>query len=220
VLAVAATDNRDALAGFSNFGVRSVHVAAPGVKVFSTSKNGGYESLSGTSMATPHVAGIAALLLSADSTLTPTQVKERLIRSSDPVRGLARKVQARGRVNAERAFLNLESPPAGPIDSQWRVVDRLIESDHPYGNAKNQTFEVVVPGAKYLRVVFEKIDVEKNYDKITIESPSEGALEVLTGKLENHVSEYVEGEKLVIRLTSDSSIDGFGFKIDRIQVVE
>src|SRR5262245_19984161 len=55
VIAVAATDSKDALSGFSNYGVNTVDIAAPGVSIASTYSNGGYVYLDGTSMATPHV---------------------------------------------------------------------------------------------------------------------------------------------------------------------
>jgi subtilisin family serine protease len=104
VVSVAATTNRDALASFSNYGRRSVHVAAPGKHILSTIRDGRYAYFSGTSMATPHVAGVAALIWSAHPEWTAAEVKARLIRTSTRVYALKKKVRARGRINAHRAF--------------------------------------------------------------------------------------------------------------------
>lgn len=73
---VAATDINDNYAANSNHGP-CVDIAAPGMGITTTWLNGGTATLSGSSMATPHVAGAAALLLSAE-TLTPTEVAQRL----------------------------------------------------------------------------------------------------------------------------------------------
>lgn len=74
VMAVGATDNTDHLAGFSNYG-DALDVVAPGVNIFSTLWNNSYTYLSGTSMATPHVAGVAALVLSLHPEYTNVQVE-------------------------------------------------------------------------------------------------------------------------------------------------
>jgi hypothetical protein len=62
VISVAATDHNDDLASFSNYGLRTVHVGAPGKSILSTWPGNTYNTISGTSMATPHVTGLAALL--------------------------------------------------------------------------------------------------------------------------------------------------------------
>ncbi len=103
VIAVAAVDNQDALASFSNFGATSVHLGAPGVRVLSTVPHGGYDSFSGTSMATPHVSGAAALLLSR-CTLTTAAVKAAILNHVDPTSALAGRTITGGRLNVANAL--------------------------------------------------------------------------------------------------------------------
>ena len=77
VVSVAATDNRDQRASFSNANA-DVEVAAPGVDILSTWNNGGYNTISGTSMATPHVAGVTAVIRSRYPTATASQIVAKL----------------------------------------------------------------------------------------------------------------------------------------------
>ncbi|MFI5346693.1 MAG: S8 family peptidase [Elusimicrobiota bacterium] len=86
-IAVAAGDNNDQLADFSSRGPE-VAVIAPGVDIYSLSKNGGYETMSGTSMATPHVAGLAVLYLSKHKGATPDQVRAALSAASTKLPGV------------------------------------------------------------------------------------------------------------------------------------
>jgi subtilisin-like proprotein convertase family protein len=109
IIAVAATNRNDLLAGFSNYGATSVDLAAPGVSILSTTPNNTYSSFSGTSMATPHVSGVAALLLAQTPTLTYSQIISRILNTVDPVASLAGKVATGGRLNAYNA-LNTGSP--------------------------------------------------------------------------------------------------------------
>ncbi len=78
IISVAATDDTDALASFSNFGASTVDLAAPGVSILSTLPGNTYGSYSGTSMATPHVAGVAALYLQSFPAAAPAQVRQAL----------------------------------------------------------------------------------------------------------------------------------------------
>lgn len=106
VLAVAATDRNDQLAYFSNWGATSVDVAAPGVDILSTVPGNGYQYYSGTSMATPHVSGLAALLLSLDDSCGTAKVKETIINNVDPLPNLNGIVLSGGRINAQKVLSN------------------------------------------------------------------------------------------------------------------
>jgi len=103
VLSVAALDRKDERASFSNYGVQSVHVAAPGKEILSTWLGGKYEEHSGTSMATPFVAGVAGLILSVEPNLSVKEVRDRLIDTVDKLDSLKGKIASGGRVNAARA---------------------------------------------------------------------------------------------------------------------
>lgn len=105
VISVAAIDNRGSLASFSCYGKKTVHVAAPGVNILSSIIKG-YASYSGTSMATPHVSGIVALLLAQNKKLTPLAIKNRLIKTSRSSSSLKGKVAANGFVDAYYALTN------------------------------------------------------------------------------------------------------------------
>ncbi|MGZ3788825.1 MAG: S8 family serine peptidase [Bacteriovorax sp.] len=106
VISVGSFTSSGSKSSFSNYGVKSVHVTAPGSNILSTYKNGTYTTMSGTSMATPHVAGIVGLLLSQEPNLTPMQIRERLVNTSVKTSKLQSASQSGGRVDAFRALSN------------------------------------------------------------------------------------------------------------------
>ena len=106
ILAVAATDQKDFLAYFSNFGPASVDMAAPGVATYSTVPGGEYGLKSGTSMATPHVSGAASLVLTKYPNLSNQELKDRLMFSTDRIEHLEGKIVSGGRLNLARALEN------------------------------------------------------------------------------------------------------------------
>jgi subtilisin family serine protease len=103
VISVAALNRKDELASFSNYGAKRVHLGAPGVDILSTWLGGAFEEHSGTSMATPEVAGVAALVLAVDPDLSVKELRERLFKSVDKLDSLNGKVSTGGRINAALA---------------------------------------------------------------------------------------------------------------------
>ena len=89
LVSVAATTSSDGLASFSNIGASKVDLGAPGDTILSTVPGGGYGYKSGTSMAAPHVSGVAAVLIGEDPSLEPWQVKAALTGGGDPIPALA-----------------------------------------------------------------------------------------------------------------------------------
>ena len=103
VISVAATDRNDRLASFSNYGAATVDLAAPGVDILSTKPNNAYATSSGTSMATPHVAGVVALVRGQHPELTYREVIQQVLNSVDYVPALEGRTITAGRLNAARA---------------------------------------------------------------------------------------------------------------------
>jgi subtilisin family serine protease len=118
VVAVGAIDNADHRAAFSQTGPH-IDVSGPGVGILSTVWNNSYTTMSGTSMATPHAAGVAALILSIKPSLTSAQCADILRHSCDPLRDnpgdpVPNNNYGWGCVNA-LAAVNMASPPVHSV---------------------------------------------------------------------------------------------------------
>jgi subtilisin family serine protease len=99
VVAVAATTNTGGLASFSSYGATRVDIGAPGAGIRSTLPNNSYGTYSGTSMATPHVAGAVALCASMNSTLSARDVRDAVMASAAPTDSLAGRTVTGGRLD-------------------------------------------------------------------------------------------------------------------------
>ncbi len=107
VISVAALDRTDHLASFSNFGVKTVHVAAPGKAIVSTWLGNDYREASGTSMATPYVSGVAALIIASEPRISMKNLRTRIIKTADKLDSLDGKVVSGGRICAANALGNI-----------------------------------------------------------------------------------------------------------------
>ena len=159
IISVASTDQDDNLASSSNFGPNSVQVAAPGINILSTvplsltspfcdgpppGYTSGYEFCSGTSMATPHVSGLAGLIYSQNPGLSYSQVRNVILSSVDPLSSLSGKIQTGGRIDVLSAL----TYPVGPKIS-------VSPSSNDFGNinvgsSSSKTFTVSNSGTSSL----------------------------------------------------------------------
>jgi subtilisin family serine protease len=104
MIAVAASNHTDAKAGFSNYGRRTVHVGAPGQDILSTVPGNSYDTFSGTSMATPHVTGLAALIKAQFPSFTWYQIRNRILATGDVTTGMQNVTISDRRINAYGAL--------------------------------------------------------------------------------------------------------------------
>jgi subtilisin family serine protease len=110
-ICVAASNNKDELPSWANFGAHTVDLAAPGVSIYSTFREGKYGYLSGSSMAAPQVAGAAALILSVAPSLSATALKADILDNVDKLPSLAGRVITGGRLDVCKALPGCGSPP-------------------------------------------------------------------------------------------------------------
>ena len=115
IISVAAVDRSDNLASFSDFGRTTVHLGSPGVQIFScwTGSDSAYNTIDGTSMATPHVAGAAALVLARYPNATLTELRRRILDGAVTIPSLTNKTITGGRLNA---YNSLVAAPVGNLE--------------------------------------------------------------------------------------------------------
>lgn len=131
IIAVAATDKNDNLASFSNYGISSVDIAAPGVDIRSTYRGSQFKTISGTSMATPFVSGVAGLVKATNPGMSNSQIKSRILSSVDKLSSLNGKVLSGGRLNAAKSVgysTTSPTPTRTPTPIQTPVSGNLIAS--------------------------------------------------------------------------------------------
>jgi len=221
IISVAAIDNKGARASFSSYGKKTVHVGAPGVNVMS-STGGDYASFSGTSMATPHVSGIAALVWGHETALTGHEVKERILKTARPIAGLKGKVATGGLANAYLALTNQQPAPDLNDPANWRAAALAtpVASASPYAKNTNQTFEINLDVAADADVAlyFEKFDTEANYDTVQIYDATGALVQTLSGNNDDSFTAPFKGNYAKVVFKSDGSVERSGWSITKIAV--
>lgn len=160
IVSVASSDSANKMSRFSNYGAHSVDLAAPGSDIYSTVPRGGYRSMSGTSMSTPMVAGVAALIAAAHPEASNEQIKTRLLNSVDRSSAFEGKMTSGGRLNAARAVEFDEVGPAQPeLAAQVQSPDRVrllwnaTADDGSRGDSASRTRLTVMESGRSTRLV-------------------------------------------------------------------
>ncbi len=123
MISVAANTNTDILASFSNYGAGTVHLSSPGVSIYSTWPGNSYATLSGTSMATPFVSGVIALMVREKPTMNGYQLKQLALASVDTKASLSGVVYTNGRVNALNSLVSAKN---ATVDSYMPTYNATI----------------------------------------------------------------------------------------------
>jgi hypothetical protein len=162
IISVAATSDQDGLASFSNYGAQTVHMGSPGVSIYSTLPNESIGLSSGTSMATPFVTGLAAIMLRESPTMSGYQIKSLIFSNADAISSLQTTTITRARLDLSTSLQSAKvtaadaTQPAYSASSSNRdpasagasaggcglVVKNMYDSggDGPTGPSRNITF--------------------------------------------------------------------------------
>lgn len=225
VISVGAYGVDDKIAYFSNYGKKSVHVFAPGVGIVSSVLNNSYKSYSGTSMATPHVAGVIGLYLSKFGHQDPKLMRELLMRSTVKSAVFDGMAQSSGRVNAYNLLAQVYPRIVRPNEKTWKVKSlsgffrsNNFEINSSYAPNTEIKFQYKVAGAKFIRIVFDQFNIESNNSKLSIYDNTGKLVEIISGVHdEKFKSRYFRGDALTLVFTGDGVPDGQKILVNKIE---
>jgi hypothetical protein len=169
-------------------------------------------------MATPHVAGIAALLLAQNSSATHLELKQRIIESARPLYNLKARVSSGGIADAYYALSGL-TPPADPNDPSRlpNTAPYKYSSDHPYKENTKAEHRITISSAKKMAVRFSQFETEPGYDTVSFFDGKGAFVGSLSGKQEPGItSPLIHGDTLVIKFSSDETVNAYGFDVEAV----
>lgn len=222
IVSVAAGTIQDSMSLFSSYGPKTVHITAPGENILSTIRGSGYRHFSGTSMATPFVAGALGLLIAKEGRIPHQKMRERLMATSEQVNSLLTKTISGGRLNIFNLLSNIRPERIVPKASEWKtiILDDPFESPHPYPDKFSISKTYTIPGAKYIRVKLPKYKTEWRRDYIEIFHPLNRLVETISGTGTNHTSVFLTGDTVQINFNSDSVLNDWGFIIPELEIIK
>ena len=150
VISVGAITSTGGLASFSNFGATTVDLGAPGVSIYSTLANGSYGTMSGTSMAAPHVTGAIALYAAQDAGATAADIRDALLGSAIATTSLVGKTATGGRLDAEAMLRFGEAAPPPVQEPVGTFIYGTTGSDNLVGTSGNDTISGIPQSGSHL----------------------------------------------------------------------
>lgn len=129
LISVAATTDSDVLASFSNYGRNTVHLGSPGSGIWSSLPNQSYGRASGTSMASPFVAGLAAIMLRDNPALSAYQVKELILTNAQLLASLSTKTTAKARMNSYNSLMAAKGATGATEQPAFAAASRDVASE-------------------------------------------------------------------------------------------
>jgi len=219
VIAIAATDRNDNLADFSNYGDTRVLLGAPGTRILSTFPTSStdamdffqfstsYETISGTSMATPFVTGVAALAFTVAPTATYTDVIAALRDGVDPIGNLVGKTITGGRLNARRTLDLIRGPETvtGTSSADTITVEINGTDTEVYVNSQNPTYTYTTSDLSWLT-----IDGLADNDTITVSSDVLTSVSLIGGSGNDTLTGGSGADRLDGGDGADSLVGGVG----------
>ena len=201
MIAVAASDKDDTKAAFSDFGSTYVDLAAPGVGILSTAPGGAYAVKSGTSMAVPHVSGVAALAWSVLPTASYQRIRDAILDGVDPIASMTGMTATGGRLNALGTLTELTTYTS--VDAPTAIPDE-----------GTMTSTLTVPDSMTIGDVNVEIDIAHNADQdldVFLIAPDGTRVELFTdvgGNGDNFTSINLDDEAAVTISSGSAPFSG------------